>query len=132
MCDLPVGSIDHIRFMYDELYIIRQELAEKGIGNGVGCQFNLSPLRHYPKTNLIDGDVLRHADSRENLMGILGLYEYFHEKFGINIDEVRNSNVLNQPMHRYLPDGTMLQHDMHYVNAGTIRDIVKWKFPKGF
>jgi hypothetical protein len=132
MCDLPVSSIKRIRTMYRALYYMRHELANAGIGNGVGCQFNLSPLRHYPKTNLIDGDVLRHAHNRKDLMGILGLYEYFHEKLDINIDEVRNTNVLNQPMHRYLPDGEQIKSDIHYVDEKFIKDIVEWKFPQGF
>jgi hypothetical protein len=132
MCDLPVDHVDKIRSMYKSLYFMREELAKEGFAEGVGCQFNLSPLRHYPKTNLIDGDVLRHADNREDLMGILGLYEYFHEKFDINIDEVRNTNVLNQPMHRYLPSGEKIKSDIHYVDNEIIKDIVKWKFPKGF
>jgi len=132
MCDLPVSSTRRIRTMYRALYYMRHELASAGIGNGVGCQFNLSPLRHYPKTNLIDGNVLRHADNREDLIGVLGLYEYFHEKLDINIDEVRNTNVLNQPMHRYLPSGEKIKSDIHYVDKKFIEDIVKWKFPQGF
>jgi len=137
MVDLPVDAvnendaINQIRDNYKFLYDIRQDLASAGIGKGIGCQFSLAPLRHFPKTDLIDDKYLKAGDPHSNnLIGVFRMYKYLNEKLGINIDEIYNSACLSEPMTRHLSNGEILQPDMVYADKEIIEDLVQWKFPQ--
>ena len=137
MVDLPSNApskkdaIQEIKDNYRTFYDIRQELKNEGFAWGAGCQFNLAPLRHFPKTNLVDGNLLRHATSdqmsSDQLIGIFGMYKYLSEKLDIDISEIENSKCLSEPLVRYLPNGEMLESDMFYVDKEVIEDISRWK-----
>ena len=125
------SCVINIKDNYKYLYDIRQELAAAGIGKGIGCQFSLAPLRHFPKTDLIDNDLLRLADPHsKDLIGVFRMYKYLNEKLGINIDEIYNASCLSEPMTRHLPNGEILEPDMNYIDKEVIEDLVQWKFPK--
>lgn len=133
MIDLPINSPDRqtalsdIKRDWDFIANLKKEIVEAGFH----CEMAFSPLRHFPKTNLIDGNLLRHANENqmmyEKLSGLHGLYDYFNRKLGINIDQIRENKCINEPMVRYLPNGDFLESDMHHVDKEVLRYTAQWE-----
>ena len=132
MVDLPINSpnkkiaIDDINKDWEFIAEMKRQLLE----SGHHIEMAFSPLRHFPKTNLIDGNLLRHAPDGmgyESLSGLHGLYDYFNRKLGVNIDQIRENKCINEPIVRYLPNGEFLESDMHYVDKDVLRYVAKWE-----
>jgi hypothetical protein len=97
---------------------------------GHHVEMAFSPLRHFPKTNLIDNNLLRPAQEGmgyEPLSGLFGLYDYFNRKLNINIDQIKENICINEPLIRYLPNGEFMESDMHYVDKDLLGYVAKWE-----
>lgn len=136
MCDLPLNApnrkeaIRQIREGYQILVDIRQDLAAAGIGNGAGCQFSLAPLRHFPKTDLADGKLLKIESFNkkiDELVGIVPMYKYLGETLNIDIRDIINAKCLSEPIMRYLPNGEPLESDANFLDKETIIELGTWR-----
>lgn len=106
-------------------------IKRKLIDNDFHVQLSVSPLRHFPKTDMVDGNLIRFAEkgqmSYQTLSGLFGVYDYFSRKLDIDISEIIKTTCINQPIVRYLPNGEFLESDMHYVDGDIQRYVCKWE-----
>ncbi len=136
MCDIPLDApnrkdaIRQIREGYKILLDIREDLASAGIGNGEGCRYALAPLRHFPRTDLADGKLLRieSFDRKINdLIGIVPMYKYLGKVLDIDISDIENAKCLSEPIMRYLPNGEPLESDANFLDKDTIVELGTWR-----
>ena len=132
MIDLPMNSPNKKQYITDinNDWNFLAEMKKEIIDMGLHVQMAFSPLRHFPKTNLIDNNLLRHAKDGmgyERLSGLNGLYDYFSKKLDMNIDQIVENKVINEPVVRYLPNGEFLESDMHYVDKDVLKYVAKWE-----
>ena len=132
MVDLPINSPNKKQAIEDinRDWEFIAEMKREFIDAGLHVEMAFSPLRHFPKTNLIDGNLLRHAEDGmgyEQLSGVYGLYDYFNRHLGINIDQITENKCINEPMVRYLPNGDFLESDMHHVDKDILKYVAKWE-----
>ncbi len=131
--DLPMNSknketaLSDIKRDWDFIVNFKKEVAKAGFH----CEIAFSPLRHFPKTNLIDGNLLRYANedqmNYESLSGLHGLYDYFNRKLGIDISQIVENKCINEAVVRYLPNGDFLESDIHHVDKEILRYSAKWE-----
>lgn len=138
MFDLPLNSpnkteaIETIKDNYQVLIDMRNDLASSGVANGIGCNFSLAPLRHFPKTDLADGNLLRVESfdkEPEDLIGIISMYKYLSRSLGIDMTEIDKASCLSEPIMRYLPNGEPLNSDANYLDKEIIKELGTWKKP---
>lgn len=120
MIDLPVENEKDII----ENWETQAKIRNKFIDNKMICRFAFSPLRYFPKTDLL-GDLIQPAreDQMDKVIGVWNIYK-FYEEIGMDISGI--SKAITMPLIRYTPDGKILKSDVYYMNSD-IRKQILWK-----
>jgi hypothetical protein len=132
MIDLPMNSKNKKQYILDvnDDWNYLAEMKRKLIDMGLHVQMAFSPLRHFPKTNLIDNNLLRYAEDGmgyEELSGLNCIYDYFSRHLGINIDSIKENRCINEPVARFLPNGEFIESDMHHVDKHILKYVSTWE-----
>jgi len=119
--DVPVENEDQIHSNWNTLLDMRHRFQK----HGSICYYNFALLRNYPKTEMIENNLLRRAredqmDS-ENLIGIWNIYKFF-EDCGIDLSNI--SKEITIPVVRHFPNGKQTKSDLYIVNKDIMEEII--------
>lgn len=120
--DLPVENEYQVQSNWENLIHLRDKFKKYNRD----CFYNFASLRNFPKTDMIDGKLLRHARedqmNSEDLVGVWNVYKQI-EECGIDLSGI--SRDITNPAVRYSPDGKQIKSDLYIVNADIIKELAR-------